>query len=985
MAEKNLIPKEPTIKNPFAPRVSTTVRRSKEEVYPHGTDLSKPQFLGSTPLDKLFQSLEKSLEGDLDEITVAVLCERLLSFQKTGELTENELRYAVVKSLLHSLIQISQLSLLANNGTKERNLIGISLHDMKTLGKIVNLIILLGIYPVTMSFGIGIAMEKRRMTALGKAKFNSKNLKPIAPLESGERWAFHLRLLELIQREFTAIFEIDSDVSSLLLKGTGYSDFLVTTIALATIPEFSYQTRAKYLKALTHVTSLPSTYELYQNYSVLLSSPSPPYFRSVVLEQLQSLPYAAVKGDGVLTLIEFILGLRESEEMSVEKIDQVSDILLLKPKTVQTVAYFSSLGTQCTDLLVKINQPIITSTVTHFMQRLWLKNSRVAQDFFFSKIQAHFSPPDVSTSPESSPSVLVSEKDLNNAVNMLLSISRLSMSSEAHFALFFPIWLDLWSYFTFLKLHKKPSSVFEDILVSALENMKSNEGHTHSLIKSIAENLMYENNKGYVYRTGPNQLVEIAKQEKSLLEKETPEKKVMTFMLSLEKNIGFFIEFLRRLDFSITQDVFLFLLSKWAAQQPENQNDNPFIRLLDLKLLEQIATSFKDDLSKTPYDSLKLLHSILEQQPRAKCESIKKETPDSYAADSDDEDGDLGCHGLGGQEDFTSVVYELLTVILQETRPGSLDIKTKNELVSIQKILEQSLQQVPTISNLVSRIDELVKEEPLIPHEKHTQRQKLDRALAEINDPLVPVRAHGLFELRQLIKEQASVVSGEFVVKTHITQLSDQDPFVYLNAIKGIESLLAIHDEKVLKAILDAYAGRDKNFSSVDDRLKLGEALLRYIQGQASALTGQPARMVVQTLLGVIRVQSSDNSATAVDDHLRMSAMSLLGMCFKTNVLGVYSEIDDALDCALGMLQLETAGDKAIMRRAALVLIHDVIAGTSATDKVPFPKEYQRKVLVVVRRVKENDPDILTREHAQSVLSYIEDLVAAITESQLDG
>lgn len=987
MGKENLGRSNVNDRNPFVPRVKTTVKRTKEEVYHQGIDLSKPQYLGTTPLDKLFQRLEKDLEGNLDDITIATLGERLLSPEQLDSLSENELRYEVVKNLLQSLQQISQLSLLSSKNLEDKNLISVSLYDMKILGKIVNLIIILGIYPATMSFGIGIAMEKRRMSALGKANYNSRNIKPIAPTESGYRWAVHSRLLELIQQEFTRIFDINSDVSSLLLKGTGYSDYLVTTIALATVPQFESQIRERFLKKLSHVTSIPSTFELYLVYSVLLSSPCPQYFRSVVLEQLQNLPYAAVKGDGVLTLIEFIMGLRESEEASMEKMDQVSAILLLKPKTVSTIVYFTSIGTQCIDLLVNINRPIITSAVSHFMQQLWLKNSRVAQDFFFSKLQLTFSPPVPSSTPEANTvTVLLSEKELNNSINTLISISRLNLSTEAQYAFFSPIWLDMWSYFIFLKLKDKPSKVFEDILVSVLENMKSNENFAHSLTKKIADNLMYENESGCGYRMGPNNLVELAIRERNISVSQTPEKKVATFLTSLESSISCFVELLKRLEFSLAQDVFLYLLSKWTLQQSKNADENPFIRLLDLKLLEQIASAFKDDISKTPYDSLKMIHLIIKQKPMVSLtareySATKTKAPGSTSVDSDDEDDASSVAFSSTQpEDFTTVVYELLTAILQEARPGSLDATTKDELVSIRFTLEQSRQNYTNIPDIVSRIDELVKGEAAANEDnRQAQRKRLDRALAEINDQLVPVRAHGLFVLRQLIEEQSAVISVDFVVKTHITQLSDQDPFVYLNAIKGIESLLAFHNDKVLVAILDAYAGRDMSFSSLNDRLKLGEALHRFVQGKAKALTGKPAKLVAQTFLDMIRVSSTKRASQQIDDHLRMSAMSLLGMCFKTNVLGFFSELDDALDCALGMLQLETAENKAIMRRAALVMIHDVIAGTSSTDKVPFPREYQLKVLAVVGNVRENDSDILTREQAESVFRFIADLVAAVT------
>lgn len=989
MSDEKLNSTVPETRIPFFPREKTTVRRSKNEVYPKGTDLSKPQFLGNSPLDKLFQSLERCLEGELDTITIDSLALKLLDLYD-ALMSSNQVRYEVIKILFHKLREISELSLETSKEDKYKNLISISLHDIKIFAKVVNLIIVLGIYPATLSLGIGIAIEKRRMGVQGKLNYKPKNIEPIKPSPSGSAggpWEFHLGLLELVHQEFLAVFSIDSDVRSLLLKGTGYSDYLVITLALATVPEFDAEVRLRYTKALDEVTAIPSTYELYLNYSVLLSSHSPPYFRSVVLERLQRLPYAAIKGDGLLTLLEFIMGLRENVEISIEKMDQVADILLMKPKNVSIVDYFTSIGSQSYALLANINRPVITSAVTHFMQRLWLKNTRVMQDFFFQKIQFCFCP----TEAKDSSTVLVSEASLNNCVNVLLSISRLGLSSEALYALVSPIWLDMWAYYVFLSLHDKPKGVFEDILVSVLEKLKVDCDKTFVFVSRIARNLVYEHEKGYKFRLGPNLLMEIAQDKDSLLKKESPEQKVLAFVSALKTNVNCLITLLKRLEFTVTQELFLSLIKSWADSQTTDStkkdgnnffldnrltstdiglnrldSDNPFIKLLDLKILEKIASVFKDDLGKTPYDSLKLLHSILQLNWKDSAASVKAE--EDTEADSDDEEDD---NIEGAQGGLPEVVIELLSVILLQASPSHLDAKTTEVIQSIRSIIAKG--NLAKSDELVSQMDFLLDGDATKDTKVDSQRQRLNRALAEIDDPLVPVKANGLFMLRELIEENAKVISIDFVVKTHIIQLSDLDPFVYLNAIKGLENLLVKNNAGVLKAILKAYTGSDLNFSKIDERLKLGEALLRYVQGQGSALTGSSAQLLAQSLLHVVRIPP--DSEERIDDRLRMSAMSLLGMCFKTNVLGFVAEMADALDCALGILQLESDDSKSIMRRSALVLIHDMVEGTSMTEKVPFPRHYQRNVLLVVSAVQKNDPDILTREQAQSVLSYIQELV----------
>ena len=106
-----------------------------------------------------------------------------------------------------------------------------------------------------------------------------------------------------------------------------------------------------------------------------------------------------------------------------------------------------------------------------------------------------------------------------------------------------------------------------------------------------------------------------------------------------------------------------------------------------------------------------------------------------------------------------------------------------------------------------------------------------------------------------------------------------------------------------------------------------------------------------------------------------MSAMSLLGTCCKVNPIGIIDSLEDALSCAIGILQLETNKDSAIMRRTAVVLIHDLILGTSNSERVEFPNEYREKVVNTLKYVLETDNDLLVREQAQIVLDTIDELV----------
>ncbi|KAM9910028.1 hypothetical protein OXX69_004885 [Metschnikowia pulcherrima] len=963
----------PARKNPFAPRKSTTVKRGKDEVYPHRKGLNRPEFMGDSPLDVLFQDLETKFSESLESVTVESLGKTFFPAEFES-LSQNTLRYMVVERLLDYLVQIQDYSLEAQAKSSQKDLITISLHDIKTFGKLVNLIILLGVYPATCSFGIGVPIEKRRLNDFGRPSYRALKVQPILANKDArtavEKYAAHFELLSLLHDKFMHVFSTDSDARNLLMKGSGFSDFMVVTITLMTVPHFEMSARLKYTKKFAEITEIATTYELYQDYSLLIQTPSPAYFKTFVMQQLQLLPSQAPKGDGVLTLVEFVLGLRNNDEIDIEKFDHVTSVLLSKPKSVSSVEYFSSLGTQCYDILVNINRPTISACVGHFIEKLWAKNHRIVQDFFLKRIWQNFNP-----SHESEKAVLVSERDVNNNVNVLISLTNRGLPKELLHATFSPILIPFWSYYCFLKKNGKPAEVAQNVLVSFFTQISIDEEDACVQLDRICQNLVAE--EKWKFRLGPNQLVEIYSSDVNAFERIDAEKKVLSFMASLDNNCSAFLALVEQLDDNIVKKTFVSLLSKWVDSQKDAQSldENPFMKLVDLRLLENMGNKFKDRLAQTPLDILQLVQKVLGQKPTTISGSNDIVINESDDIDSDDEDETENPH------EVVNVVLELLSAIISETQPAELDETCRVVLADIRKTLSEKYNDNKAGQSLATRIGLILEEEKAPDSELELEKRAFTRAITNLNDPLVPIRAHGLYLLRQLVEQKSAVISVDFVVNLHLVQLKDTDPFIYLNAIKGLDALLALDDSQVLPVLTAIYRGNEKRTSvesesepsDLDERLRVGEVLLRYIQAQDEAFSGKMAQLVCESALALIRRPASDTDMA--DNRLRMSAMSLLGTCCNTNILGILDNVGNAVDCAIGVLQLETDKDAAIMRRAAIVLINDLVCGTSKSDKVPFPKYHIEKVLTVLRYIESHDSDLLVREQASSVLQYIDELV----------
>lgn len=129
-------------------------------------------------------------------------------------------------------------------------------------------------------------------------------------------------------------------------------------------------------------------------------------------------------------------------------------------------------------------------------------------------------------------------------------------------------------------------------------------------------------------------------------------------------------------------------------------------------------------------------------------------------------------------------------------------------------------------------------------------------ALRYLQDPILPVRAHGLHLLTQLVATDTrrhpvcygTVVPDALlpaIFDLLVDAIQDDESFLYLNAVQGLAEMASSHREAVLGPLLAIYVGGDKTKDrmahaltygqqltprEIDQRLRLGEALLQVLQ-----------------------------------------------------------------------------------------------------------------------------------------------------------
>jgi len=122
--------------------------------------------------------------------------------------------------------------------------------------------------------------------------------------------------------------------------------------------------------------------------------------------------------------------------------------------------------------------------------------------------------------------------------------------------------------------------------------------------------------------------------------------------------------------------------------------------------------------------------------------------------------------------------------------------------------------------------------------------QRYQESLKLLQDPILAVRAHGLMILQSIVRApDFDRALTPAIMDIFLSAIRDDDSFMYLNAIKGLSSLVDGLGRDVMTSITLAYVqdlGRMTDFKpdELDRRLRLGEALQQSVRRAGSALSG---------------------------------------------------------------------------------------------------------------------------------------------------
>ncbi|KAK7208829.1 hypothetical protein V2G26_016007 [Clonostachys chloroleuca] len=483
--------------------------------------------------------------------------------------------------------------------------------------------------------------------------------------------------------------------------------------------------------------------------------------------------------------------------------------------------------------------------------------------------------------------------------------------------------------------------------------------------------------------------------------------------------------------------IFIELFQRWIKtagtpdtiiSSPDNQDDGPqaaMETLFDVTVLQKL-------LEKNPEKLINQFDRLLELI----CQVLRVDDTSQLA------------------DDLVGVTLSLLNLVITAPTFSKSDIN-QTELNVIERSLERlSGESRPQISQTASNLslllrykDELNQQEEAISHPSKRQvedRRTYDLAMNYITgvDSPPPVISEGLNLLSGLIQGESSVLDITALNVLLSNLLENGEDYVNLRVVKLFTQMANKHPRSTVKELLDHFLDPQEKLST-DVRLRFGEALVQVIERLGETFAGEVALQATETLLSIAgrrgyrpkamrkqtreerkqRIKKEEDAMDEQDDEdertadekarddvlaqilqgweskrgsedirMRASALSILGTALETNIRGVRSFlVSTTVDLCVSVLALEPEMEKAILRRAAIMVVLGFIRALEAAREsgvslgFGLQEESRSDISRTLQYVAGTDNDGLVQQHARDVIESLENWhMASLVPSQVD-
>lgn len=242
---------------------------------------------------------------------------------------------------------------------------------------------------------------------------------------------------------------------------------------------------------------------------------------------------------------------------------------------------------------------------------------------------------------------------------------------------------------------------------------------------------------------------------------------------------------------------------------------------------------------------------------------------------------------------------------------------------------------------------------------------RLRQLVAETRHQLMPMRAHALIELRQLIvshNRQFIVDQFDLLVETLQACLMDPESYVYMAAINTLGGLAIERTQEVLPLLFREFRAPTRPLAV---RLKTGEVLLR-VAASIGDLAYHHAPLFIGQLVAV--------TASATNEPaIQVSALSLLGEYCSRFSLGRSKYMIELMNMAERLLR--SPSSQLEVKRAVAVFLRYLLRGVTNREMAAEVGDHLKVIKEAIVFGQQSTIDPILRRHCQLAFAEIHRIV----------
>jgi len=432
-------------------------------------------------------------------------------------------------------------------------------------------------------------------------------------------------------------------------------------------------------------------------------------------------------------------------------------------------------------------------------------------------------------------------------------------------------------------------------------------------------------------------------------------------------------------------EVLLTLLQEYVGKSAESKS---FVRQLILvKTIERVISDSNvrskvfGNVQEVLGFTFSLVGSKVEAMLKKKLETSLNgpgvlnivDTPIDSDGDSDDEDEETeNAEGLEEDNAMLALLLALLGAALMEAL-GNQDLNLNVEDVA-SEAQKHSLEIIESNRHKEFSIEVLEKAQFCInilngggdgqnePVDSNDPVAVLKEATQALGEPLPASQAYGMHLITKLVQTQHITLKTAMEIFTR--KLGEEDSFIYLNAIKGIEATAKVYNTTEVITELTNYTKSSQK--SINLALRAREAFLRILTPGSIA---QVDASVINSFIEDLRAKSRDK----IDIRFRMSSAALLGIIvaqFPKSITDTQQR--ELVDCALGILRFEKSDNEQFLRRSAVILVLEIVNAINQDDFKAVSMENISPMLNEIKSIHDSTTDATIRDHCEEVIRAIE-------------